>query len=187
MIRTVYGLKATRKASSLIHIWKTGANSLINCCYIPYRAQAWNQLTVQAVLPWITSTQGNPTSGSHSLLWGQRTFAARFLWRAGGECGCSAPWVIPQCPLTRLQLHFTYTGTPGKLKKPFFHLKMGRQATDTNWRLLLHRYFILPCTVQALVGKYLSRQQDYRERWENSQFPNSKRRKSDEVRWKLSQ
>lgn len=161
-------------------------NSLINCCYIPYRVQAWNQPTAQAVLPWITSTQGNPAPGSHFLLWGQRTFAARFLWRAGGECGCSAPWVIPECPLTRLQLHFTYTGTPGKPKMSLF----STWKWESRWQTLTGgcsctRYFILPCTVQGLVGKYLSRQQDYRERWENSQFSNSKRRKSDEVRWKL--
>lgn len=40
-IRTVYGIKAMRKARSLIHIWKTAVNSLTNCCYIPDRAQAW--------------------------------------------------------------------------------------------------------------------------------------------------
>lgn len=57
----------------------------------------------------------------------------------------------------------THRDTRKTPNEPCFHLKTGKQMTDTNWWLLLHRYFILPCTVQALVGKYLSRQQDYKD------------------------
>ena len=48
--------------------------------------------------------------------------------------------------------------------------KREKQMIHSDWWLLLHRRFIFPSVMKVFIGKYISRQQDKREKRKNSEF-----------------